>query len=381
MAQTTKKTNENRAKTMKTISTTFPPLNRPSPPPFSWEGVRWKVYSGDVGWRSYEPAFVNAAIRAGRSVTARLCVLLLRLSLALMRTLGFLVVAVCAVADAIITRIVAVPTAVAMAHARAAWLHRWSRAARWVLGVRVGQRGVTPASGIITANYSCIFDAILLAAVRPCVFVAGAEVRRWPVIGLLARLGGTLFVDPRRRSDVARVNFLIERAVRRRLLVVIFPECGSPEGARLSPFASALLQPAVELGCSLTAAAFTFEALRDGEYSRIGITHEGGLLRQFAQLVSCWRPRAIGAFCGPAFHHGNRKQLADQLRIETLDLMLRIATPDGGLRKSAAEIGMSKKVQIPAITEGAYLKRLAEPQTETRTYQLCGALSTASPAT
>jgi len=323
---------------MKTTNTAISPLHRLWLPRFSWEGVRWKV---------------RGAVGAGRSGTARLGVLSLRVSLALLLTLGFLIAAVFAVADAMLTRIVAVPTAAAMAHARAKWLHRWSRVARWVLGVRIEQRGVMPASGIITANYSGFLDAILLAAVRPCVFVAGAEVRRWPVIGTLARLGGTIFVDPRRRDDVARVNFLIERALRRRLLVVIFPECGATGRAGLRPFASALFQAAVELGCSLTGAAFTYHTPRKGAYTRMRISHQGGFLRQFTQIVSRWRTRAICAFCSPAFHHGNRKQLADQLRMETLDLMLRIATPgERASRNSSAETGMSKRTQLLVITTG-----------------------------
>jgi len=187
---------------------------------------------------------------------------------------------------------------------------------------------------MITVNYTFFLDAILIAAVRPCVFVAGAEVRRWPVVGLLAGLGGTLFVNPRQSHDVARVNFLIERAVRRRLLAVIFPGCAGPRDGRLNPFASALLQPAVELGCSLTAAAFVYQGFREGEDAWIGNTDGGGALRQFAQFASRWRQRAIGAFCAPAFHQGNRKQLATQLRVETGDLILRIGAPD---RESLAE--------------------------------------------
>jgi hypothetical protein len=362
MSQTASKMNEGRLNTMKTTDTIFPTLNRLPLPPSSLEGVQWKVGSGEAGWDSSKPGIVHAAISAAYSVTTRLCVLSLRLSLALLRTLGLLVLAVFAVADAILTRIVAVPTAVAMAHGRAAWLHRWSRVARWVLGVRLGQRGVMPSSGIITANYSCFLDAILLASVRPCVFVAGAEVRRWPVIGLLARLGGTLFLDPRRHNDVARVNFLIERAVRRRLLVVIFTDCSGAGPTAPRPFASALFQPAVDLGCSLTGAAFIYDTLPDGEHPRMGITRERGLLRQFARIVSRWRTRAIGGFCRPAFHHGNRKQLADQLLSETHDLLLRIATPDGGMRKSASKTGTSKRVHRPVIAEGVYSK--PEAQTE-----------------
>ena len=323
---------ENSLSCMKTRNSTIILSERPSQPSFRWAGGPLDVGEGEIGWNGIKPDMLKEGIVAGRSCTIRLWELSVRLSFALLRTLGFSIIAALAVADAILTRIVAVPTAVALAHARATWIHRWSRAARWVLGVRMEQRGVMPASGIITAKYTCFLDAILLAAVRPCVFVAGAEVRRRPVIGLLARLGGTLFVDRRRHNDVARVNFLIERALRRRLLVVIFPECGGHGDGRLGPFATALFQPAVELGCSVTGAAFIYQSFRNGESVRKGHSQGGGLFRQFAHVVSRWRHRAVGAFCGPSFHHGNRKQLASQLRMETLDLLLRIEKNDGAPR-------------------------------------------------
>lgn len=211
-----------------------------------------------------------------------------------------------ALADAAWLRIVTTPNGSALAHARAAWLHRWSRIARRVLGLRLDQRGFTPVSGIVVANYTSLLDAIVLAAVRPCVFVAGAEVRRWPVVGLLARLGGVLFVDPRRRNDAARISFMIQRAVQRRLLVVVFPKCGGTGGAVLRTFASALFQPAAELGCTLTAAAIDYRAER-GRPAPI-----------FPREA-----RAVIAFSAPAFRRGGRKQLARQLHEEVLEQKLR----------------------------------------------------------
>lgn len=230
-----------------------------------------------------------------------------------------------AIADAAWQRVVATPNGSALAHARAAWLHRWSRIARRVLGLRLDQRGFTPVSGIIVANHTSLLDAILLAAVRPCVFVAGADVRRWPIVGVLARLGGTLLVDPHRRNDTARINFMIQRAVQRRLLVVIFPECRGTDGTTLRAFTSALFQPAAELGCTLTAAAINYRQEGDNDRSRPLFSQKTRGLHQLAHLLTRCGTRAIIAFSAPAFRRGDRKQLARQLRGEVLDLKLRAA--------------------------------------------------------
>jgi len=244
---------------------------------------------------------------------------------ALVRTTVLAVLYPFAVADAAWQRVVATPNGSALAHARAVWLHRWSRIARRVLGLRLDQRGFTPVSGIIVANHTSLLDAILLAAVRPCVFVAGAEVRRWPIVGVLARLGGTLFVDPHRRNDTARINFMIQRAVQRRLLVVIFPECRGTDGTTLRAFTSALFQPAAELGCTLTAAAINYRVEGDDDHSAPLFAQKTGGLIRLAHLLTRCQVRAVVAFSGPTFRRADRKQLARQLRGEVLALKLRAA--------------------------------------------------------
>jgi hypothetical protein len=219
---------------------------------------------------------------------------ILRLTRTILSTFALAFLYPFALADGLWLRVTTPPNGTSLAHARAAWLHRWSRVTCRVLGLRVNQRGFTPVSGVVTVNYTGLLDAILLAAVHPCVFVAGTEMRRRPIIGLLARIAGTLFIDHRRRHDTVRVNFMIQRAVQRRLLVVIFPGCEKSMVARVSAFASSLFQPASDLGCTLTAAAID----RRAEHARPIVT-----------------------FSPPTFRRGGRKDLARLLHRELRDLI------------------------------------------------------------
>jgi len=242
------------------------------------------------------------------------------------RAVALLGIWLLAIVDVALVRLMTEPTGARLAHARATWLHRWSRIARRALGLRLEVRGFSPVSGIVVANHSGLIDALLLAAVRPCVFVAGAEVACWPFVGLIARLGGTLFVDRRRRRDVVRVNFMIQRAVQRRLLVVVFPGCGSSDGSTLRTFTSALFQPAAELGCTLTASAIDCRA-EDGRAPLFA--QETDFVSQLAHLITRTRAHASIAFSSPAFRRGDRKHLARLLRSEVLALKLRRAQPPG----------------------------------------------------
>jgi 1-acyl-sn-glycerol-3-phosphate acyltransferase len=238
------------------------------------------------------------------------------------RIFGLLLIAVLAVIDAGIVRLVTEPTGSHLAHARAAWLHRWSCLVCCALGLRVKKQGFIPASGIVAANHIGLFDAIVLAAVRPCVFVAGNEIRHRPFLGWLARLSGALFFDRSRLHDITRINFMIRRAVQRRLLVVVFPERGFFDGPVLRAFTSALFQPAVELGCTLTAAAIGYQANASADDTPPLFAESPSLFHQIARLAAQCRSGATIAFGAPIYRRGDRKRLARQLRREVFVLQM-----------------------------------------------------------
>jgi len=238
-----------------------------------------------------------------------------------LRSLTLMGVAVCAVLDAMYSRLIIPPNGTSMARGRARWLHRWSRAAGRVLGIRILQKGFTPVSGMVALSHKTLLDAVLLAATRPCVFVVRAGVRKLPLVGLLARLGGAIFVNSSNRRDLLLANFQIQRALNRRLVVVIFPGCGSHTPIRSRIFSSALFEPAVELGCTLTAAAIDYQ---DGspDLPADRLADGARMIRHALRVVMRPTSQTMLSFSSPSFHSGNRKQLALQLWGEALALTL-----------------------------------------------------------
>jgi hypothetical protein len=216
---------------------------------------------------------------------------------------------VIALADAAIVRLTTPPAAPALARSRAAWLHRWSRVVCCVLGLQVERHGFAPVSGLVSVNHMSLIDALVMSAMAPFVFVVGIEVRRRPVIGWLARFAGTRFHDDQRPNDVARIHFMIERALQRRQVVVVF----HPRDPLREPWflPESFLQ---ETGaqCSLTAAAIRYQVSE----RRCGAAAQdtaAGLMMQ---------PRRIAAvtFHPPSFHSGDRNCLARQLWSEARTL-------------------------------------------------------------
>ncbi len=125
-------------------------------------------------------------------------------------------------------------------------LHKISSALLNHFGVERKVFGRVPSSGLLVTNHVSFADIMLLSAVQPMVFVSKSEVAAWPVVGDIAGAAGTIFVERKRRTDVARVNADLRRVLDAGLLVTLFPEGTSSDGSSVLPFQPSLLQPAVE---------------------------------------------------------------------------------------------------------------------------------------
>ncbi|WP_147048381.1 lysophospholipid acyltransferase family protein [Methylobacterium gnaphalii] len=118
-----------------------------------------------------------------------------------------------------------------------------------LFSVRVIQSGTPPRAGegaLVLANHVSWLDIIVLGGLRPLSFVAKSEIAGWPVIGTLARLQRTVFIDRARRGATATVNSMIGERLAAGELVVLFAEGTTGDGLRLLPFRSSLVGAARE---------------------------------------------------------------------------------------------------------------------------------------
>lgn len=112
-----------------------------------------------------------------------------------------------------------------------------------LIGVRIREVGERAADTplLILANHVSWLDICVVSAIAPTAFVAKSEVARWPLIGWLARLQNTIFVD---RTQPRHAG-LQSQSIATRLCdgdaVLLFAEGTSGDGLRVLPFRSALL--------------------------------------------------------------------------------------------------------------------------------------------
>ena len=127
-----------------------------------------------------------------------------------------------------------------LAHALPVAFHRFLLR---LLGVRLHVSGrIGPERPLlIVANHVSWLDILTLTAVAPVRFVSKAEVARWPLIGWLARLQRSVFIDRNDRSTVGGKASEVVQALRAGDVVVVFPEGTTSDGNRVLFFKSGLL--------------------------------------------------------------------------------------------------------------------------------------------
>ncbi|MFD3660838.1 lysophospholipid acyltransferase family protein [Streptomyces sp. NPDC058659] len=137
---------------------------------------------------------------------------------------------------------------------RLALVRYWVRAVVRAFGVRVRFDGVAaPFEGplLVVANHVSWLDIPLLAAVLPGRMVAKAEVRRWPVLGTLAALGGTLFIDRDRLGALPGTVRAMAAVLAGGGRVIVFPEGSTWCGRAGGRFRPAAFQAALDGGADV----------------------------------------------------------------------------------------------------------------------------------
>lgn len=98
---------------------------------------------------------------------------------------------------------------------------------------------------LLVSNHISWLDIVVLHAICHCRFVSKADVERWPLIGTLARGGGSLFVERGSRRAAMRMVHRMADALRNGDILAVFPEGTTGDGTSVLPFHSSLIQGAI----------------------------------------------------------------------------------------------------------------------------------------
>ena len=113
-------------------------------------------------------------------------------------------------------------------------------------GADVQTRGIAVKSDVLyIANHVSWLDILVLAGKTRCAFVAKADMEPWPVLGWLATLNNSVYVQREKRLDVNAQAEAIRAALATHQPITLFPEGTTGNGNLLLPFRSSLVAAVV----------------------------------------------------------------------------------------------------------------------------------------
>ena len=142
--------------------------------------------------------------------------------------------------------------------ARADWLHRFCARMLRGFGIELTVEGSFPPRGALISNHLSYLDIIVYAALNPVVYCARAEMERWPVVGWMTMMAGTVFVDRGAGGSSERAKTGMLTAAHAGIPVTFFPEGTTSNGDQILPFRSGLLAQALAAGEPITAARIAY---------------------------------------------------------------------------------------------------------------------------
>lgn len=197
---------------------------------------------------------------------------------------------------------------------RTSLLSAWGSATCAVLGIRISIKGDIPEPPFfLVSNHLSYIDIFVLFALVKGLFVAKADVKNWPIVGVIVSTVGLLFIDRNRKKDVLRVNERISRSVNKDQGIIVFPEGTTSPGHRVLPFKTSLFQFPAEADLPLYYAAIRYETGKRDEpaYKSVCWWGDDEFMEHFLGFLTIRRTYAEVTFGRVHADGSDRKSLAD----------------------------------------------------------------------
>ncbi|MFZ2725091.1 MAG: lysophospholipid acyltransferase family protein [Methylococcaceae bacterium] len=122
----------------------------------------------------------------------------------------------------------------------------WLKVFSIIVALRITKIGQLPSQNVLlVSNHISWLDIIVIGQFLPAYFVAKSDILNWPIIGYLARQGGTIFI---RRGDKQHILATSEKMLgllKQQSNIIAFPEGTTTSGETVLNFHASLFQPAL----------------------------------------------------------------------------------------------------------------------------------------
>ena len=108
-------------------------------------------------------------------------------------------------------------------------------------GITLGQTG-----RLVVSNHVSLLDIFALNAAVPSLFVAKAEIAKWPVFGSIAKAVGTIFIERGNKRALLSIAEKMKTAIGQGPSLLVFPEGTTSDGTGLLKLHSNLFDAAIK---------------------------------------------------------------------------------------------------------------------------------------
>ncbi|WP_349742721.1 lysophospholipid acyltransferase family protein [Roseateles cavernae] len=200
----------------------------------------------------------------------------------------------------------------------------WSRKTLRLLGVELQLRGQgRPGAKLVVANHVSWLDIAAMHAVLPeARFVSKAELKHWPIVGMLVVGVNTLFIERSSKRDALRVVHQTAEALQAGDTVAVFPEGTTGPGPEPLPFHANLLQAAIATEMPIQPVVLRWHEPGERFSTTARFVGDMTLVRSLWSVASAQGLAIeIQILSAHSSAHADRRALAERLRGEIADAL------------------------------------------------------------
>lgn len=193
------------------------------------------------------------------------------------------------------------------------------------LKIRVTGHAEKKGPVLFVSNHISYADIMVLGASLPGKFVSKAEISRWPIMGQIASVTGTVFIDRKKSAAGKHLEQIEEALFRDKKNLIIFPEGTTNDGRHVLPFKSSLFKIAEQLpeGEKLTIQPVTINythinglPVQNNERKKVAWVGDASFFPHFREFVNLGMVRILVTIHAPihvaASQKIDRKELAQR---------------------------------------------------------------------
>ncbi len=138
-------------------------------------------------------------------------------------------------------------------------VQRWMRQGCRILGLKIQINGqAMSGAAILVANHISWLDIVAIAAATPVTFVSKMDLQSWPVVGVLAKFSGTVFIKRGSLFSMHETLSVLIDVLRVGHKTIFFPEGTTTTGGSVKKFHSGLFETAYLAKCPVQPIAISY---------------------------------------------------------------------------------------------------------------------------